>query len=483
MDKLSSEDKLERERSSLTGLNFLVEQGGLKLNAESIREESEKDEIISRVIKLVHDGWPVQDKELKVVENGCLLLGERVVIPPNMRIQALNLLHKNHRVIVKMKQLARYFFYLPGITVDIENYERSCKVCQVTTTPTVAKTYGKWPEASSPFERVHIDFFHKLGRTYLILVDAFSRWTEVKRMTDTTAPKVMHELDTIFATFGFARSIVSDNGPPFRSQAFKVYCEERNREHILTPAYHPQSNGLAERGVGSTKAALTKIIHEKGSLTHSQVDDYIKLLLHHRHQTPTTDGIVPNQKIFGYKLRTEMTEVAKPKAEIFKTSQNNANELNELQEQENELPARIRFQLNEEVIFSRRVQGKEIKLRAKIVRQKSDLVYLVTHQGVTTTAHFNQLKKIPQQPFTLRNHSSTRTPVATRTNQPANDFPEVEEEVVEAVDQQELPIEEEIEETVEKQGQSRRGIHQRKSKPKPGSLNLRSMFDFVWKKP
>jgi transposase InsO family protein len=54
--------------------------------------------------------------------------------------------------------------------------------------------------------------------------------------------------------FGFPDEIVSDNGPPFSSEKFNNFCVENNVKHTLTPPYHSQSNGSAERAVQSIKS-------------------------------------------------------------------------------------------------------------------------------------------------------------------------------------------------------------------------------------
>ncbi|KAG8235746.1 hypothetical protein J437_LFUL016161 [Ladona fulva] len=59
-----------------------------------------------------------------------------------------------------------------------------------------------------------------------------------------------------FATHGLLDEIVTDNGLPFRSEVFKDYLRMNAIEHHLTPAYHPSSNGLAERTVQTVKHLL-----------------------------------------------------------------------------------------------------------------------------------------------------------------------------------------------------------------------------------
>uniref|UniRef100_A0A183BPS4 RNA-directed DNA polymerase n=1 Tax=Globodera pallida TaxID=36090 RepID=A0A183BPS4_GLOPA len=58
------------------------------------------------------------------------------------------------------------------------------------------------------------------GRTYLILVDALSKWPEITEMTSTTARSTITALSRIFHRYGTPVELVSDNGPPFSSTAF-----------------------------------------------------------------------------------------------------------------------------------------------------------------------------------------------------------------------------------------------------------------------
>ena len=70
-----------------------------------------------------------------------------------------------------------------------------------------------------PFESVCIDFFEMEGWQYLVMVDRFSGWCEVKRAksgTESAGSKglitAMHQL---FAVFGVPCEISSDGAPEF----------------------------------------------------------------------------------------------------------------------------------------------------------------------------------------------------------------------------------------------------------------------------
>ena len=78
--------------------------------------------------------------------------------------------------------------------------------------------------------------------------------------TDTTATKTLAVLWGWFCEQnGFPTTIVSDNGPQFTSDEFKDKMSKWGIKHILTPPYHPASNGLAEKAVGIVKIHLKKM--------------------------------------------------------------------------------------------------------------------------------------------------------------------------------------------------------------------------------
>ncbi|UYV65698.1 hypothetical protein LAZ67_3005173, partial [Cordylochernes scorpioides] len=63
-------------------------------------------------------------------ELGCLQWRERVVIPQKLRSLILNDLHEMHLGMVKMKMIARRYFWWPGIDKNIEELARDCRICQ-----------------------------------------------------------------------------------------------------------------------------------------------------------------------------------------------------------------------------------------------------------------------------------------------------------------------------------------------------------------
>lgn len=94
------------------------------------------------------------------------------------------------------------------------------------------------------------------GSSFLVLVDAYSKWTEIFEMNMITASATIKKLWKMFATFPLRQSIVSDIRTQFISLFFKDFCVSNGIEHIQTVTCLPHSNGFAERFVDTFKSAL-----------------------------------------------------------------------------------------------------------------------------------------------------------------------------------------------------------------------------------
>ena len=115
-----------------------------------------------------------------------------------------------------------------------------------------------WQYPSALWERVHIDFREWNKNNLLVLVDAFSKWPEMKLMSSTTTQKTIEALNDIFSTHGFPAILVSDNRPQFTSSEFEDYLQGNIITHYKSPPYHPASNELAQNMVENVKYHLKK---------------------------------------------------------------------------------------------------------------------------------------------------------------------------------------------------------------------------------
>ena len=109
-----------------------------------------------------------------------------MVIPTRYQKDMLEELHVGHPGIVRMKELARSYFWWPNVDLEIEQTVRNCSSCQQVRKPPAVAPLAPWLWPSNPWHRIHIDFAEDEKRHYFILVDAHSRWPEIFYMPRNT---------------------------------------------------------------------------------------------------------------------------------------------------------------------------------------------------------------------------------------------------------------------------------------------------------
>lgn len=91
-----------------------------------------RDTILSTVQRFVLSGWPGSTdgslspynrrKDQLSTEQGVLLWGSHVIIPPQGREMMLKELHDQHPGIVRMKSLARSYIWWPNMDTEIGKF-------------------------------------------------------------------------------------------------------------------------------------------------------------------------------------------------------------------------------------------------------------------------------------------------------------------------------------------------------------------------
>ena len=59
------------------------------------------------------------------------------------------------------------------------------------------------------------------GKMFLVVMDAYSKWSEVHRMKSITSTATIEKLREMFATHGLLTTLVSENGSNFTSAEFQ----------------------------------------------------------------------------------------------------------------------------------------------------------------------------------------------------------------------------------------------------------------------
>ena len=294
---------------------FALDWLSIPVTAKDVANATRKDKILAVVLQWVqHGNWPSQSNEATdpyfrrrfelTCQNGCILWGQRVVIPNSLREQLLKELHEGHIGIVRMKSLARSYIWWPKLDADIARLAARCVECGATASMPQAFSYHPWQHPRAPWDRVHADFGEWRGTHFLVVVDAYSKWPEVRRMRSTTTQHTIEVLLDIFATHGLPRVLVTDNGPQFTSIEFSNFLSSNCIAHRTSAPYHPATNGLAENMVKNVKQWLKK--EDKGSSFHASITEFLRT---YRVVPHTGTGKSPAEIIFGRTLRTRISMV------------------------------------------------------------------------------------------------------------------------------------------------------------------------------
>ena len=271
------------------------------------------DETYQEIVKALKTGSEIKDlpsdhpaTELKSMwenlsldaESDIVLLnGYRMLIPKSERKRILQTLHKAHAGPVKTSQQAKALYFWPGMNNDIDQMIKECRQCME-----FAPSQPREPlkqdmkDAEFPFEAVGMDMAHFAGNNYLIMVDRYSGFPFIQKMTSTTTAAICKVLVKWFLEWGFPTRIRSDNGPQFRQQ-FTAFCEDNGIEHETSSPYNSQSNGLAESAMKNMKTLLKKCKEGKES--------FDEALLEWKN-TPRKDGYSPAMLFIGRRLRTRL---------------------------------------------------------------------------------------------------------------------------------------------------------------------------------
>ncbi|KAJ2949202.1 hypothetical protein O0L34_g6147 [Tuta absoluta] len=279
---------------------------------KKIKEETQKDDSLVKVQECYERGWPVNKKGLHVaatqywtvkddihVVNGIVFRNNQIVVPRSLRKEVLDRIHEGHLGIEKCKKRARDVVWWPGMSSEIEQCVQRCDTCQRHRAAKRREPVCPHPVPALPWEVVAADLFEIDQRHFLLVVDYYSKFVEVAPIgNNTTTAAVVFQMKNMFGRFGIPKKLVSDNGPQFAFQEFKVFADKWEFQHVTSSPLYPQSNGLAERNVQTVKRLIIKS-REEGS-------DWQLALLNFRNTPIADEEFSSAQLLMGRRLNTRL---------------------------------------------------------------------------------------------------------------------------------------------------------------------------------
>lgn len=229
----------------------------------------------------------------------------QVLLPKEYRESGIEAVHNStHPGIRGTRKLVAARYMWPKMNTDVANKVRCCDSCQRSKVTRHERTSaGHFPKAQHRFGTVHLDIVGPLpesaGNKYLVtMIDRATRYP-------VAVPIKAQDLDSVWSTFqdnwigmfGVPRTLYTDRGSVFTSDQWASRCQLFGIEHRVTPAYHPQTNGMVERWHRTLKEVL--------KTTNSREDwaPKLPLLLLGLRARPIADaGLSPHQLLFGTEL-------------------------------------------------------------------------------------------------------------------------------------------------------------------------------------
>ncbi|UYV80443.1 K02A2.6-like [Cordylochernes scorpioides] len=279
----------------------------------AMQKDTREDPALVKVIDYVIEGWPIckkdVDEDAKVffdfrhrlyLWNDLLCIGSAIVIPKTQRNNMLNLLHQSHQGISAIQGLARESLFWPRMSIDIAEKVKNCEICQKHQKSKIRQPLKPFPVPDYPWQTVSLDIFYIQKKPHLLVVDRYSGYPEVFTLDPPTAINVKNKLRETFARFGIPETMMSDNGPPFRSEIMTDFCIRWGIKQLFSSPHLHRSNGLAERNIQTIKNQLIKC-RDEGS------DPYLAILAYRN--TPKNDLPSPAQLCLSRSLRCQIPRI------------------------------------------------------------------------------------------------------------------------------------------------------------------------------
>jgi transposase InsO family protein len=200
--------------------------------------------------------------------------------------------------------------WFPGIEEKVKVTIENCIACQANGSYSKAAPLQMTTLPPHPWHTVNVDFAGPFptGEYLLVVIDAYSRFSEVEIVHTTAARGTIGKLDRIFSTHGIPKVLKSDNGPPFSSTEFKVFVQERGIRHQKSTPLWPQANAEAENFM----KPLTKTIRSAHVEGRDRKKFLYQFLLNYRATPHSTSGIAPAKLLFNRNITTKLPELVQP---------------------------------------------------------------------------------------------------------------------------------------------------------------------------
>lgn len=264
---------------------------------------------------------------------------------------------------------------------------------------------------NAPFQELFIDLFSIEGKTYLTLIDAFSKLGQAIEIQNKSTPEVVRALLKYFSYYGVPKKISSDPGSEFNNELMKEFLSLHKVElHIGTPN-NPNSMGLIERFHSTIIEIYRLAKYEKQCTDAASVMTYS--VMAYNHSIHSVTELTPFEVVFGHTNTNNPYSIELEKQYFQKMVKDHAKRIRfmythltdkmiAIKEKHRERKGEANIEFNEgEIIFAKDVNKRKSKdkpryVKAKVIGQpKRNILPIQIGERITKTPIKN-VKRPPQ---------------------------------------------------------------------------------------
>ena len=436
-DQLEEADEMEKTV-------WLLQYGPYveSVSVGKIIRATKEDTTLKKLTASIRKGYiDPKDKELKpyakileqltISDSGIILKENKIILPTKLVDLVIRKAHQGgHPGITSMKRRIRAHFYLPGLNEYIEKAVKACRECTLFTSknrknklhPQITEEYNAW-------EKLSIDLFGPMpdDRHVVVVQDMVSKFPAARILTKTDANHTISAIKDIYNDYGNPISHRTDNGPPFNSEGFREFSDDRGIRHDLSFPYHPQANPVECLMKPLGKAMKTA--HFNGHDKEKTLNDFLAT---YRATPNINTGISPGDVMFRHGYAMDFPKQDSPDDKTIRDGiKNDQTRRRELDDRKNTTRREESYAIGDRVV-TRNMTGRKfdpkfgpdtmvvtdtenggLTCRAENGREQR------RHVDDVRPAHMDQEAQVPEQAISLDNvDEESRTQDLPRRNPP-----------------------------------------------------------------
>ncbi|XP_033229779.1 uncharacterized protein LOC117181328 [Belonocnema kinseyi] len=225
----------------------------------------------------------------------------RIIRKPQMQQNIIARVHENgHWALDKTVRQIQQKRYWPEMNRQVQSYIENCPICankhngrKIRADAVIMET------AKFPCEIVNIDKLTYDGKSFLLLEDSLTRYIWVTPLKTEEVYNAMHQFLHANPT---PEKIITDNEQTFKSKKLKELIDQLGIQQIKISAYHPESNGIAERVIKTLKGLADALDHE------DPVVRNLRAVKNYNQSPHNTTTYTPEELLYTISKRTTETQ-------------------------------------------------------------------------------------------------------------------------------------------------------------------------------